>query len=353
MVWGVGSNCQGAISMNESTRHRVSRREFLAGTSSLGAATLLGFSRTASAEPPAETTRIRVVQSESICLAPQYLAEELLRSEGFAEVEYVKYPGGQASSVLAAGRADFTMQTVPGLILQIDAGEPVVLVAGIHAGCYELFGNQRIQSVRDLKGQSVAVSAIGDDDHVFISSIMAYVGMDPRSDIEWITTKTRAASMRMFAEGKADAFLGFPPQPQELRAKKIGHVIVNTTLDRPWSQYFCCIVAARRGFAHEYPNATKRALRAFLNAADICAREPERAARYLVAKGYEPRYEIGVEVLRNLPYNRWREASAEDSLRFHALRLHEAGLIKSTPQQIVARGSEWRFLNELKRELKA
>ena len=338
--------------MNKSTLDGFSRREFLAGTSLLGAGALLGLPRTATAEPPPEAAKIRIVQSESICLAPQYVAEELLRLEGFSEVEYVKYPGGQASSVLAAGRADFTMQTVPGLILQIDSGEPVVLIAGVHAGCYELFGTQRIRSILDLKGQRVAVSAIGDDDHIFISSIMAYVGMDPRNDIEWITSKTRAGSMRMFVDGKVDAFLGFPPQPQELRAKKVGHVIVNTTLDRPWSQYFCCIVAARRGFAHEYPNATKQALRAFLKATDICAREPDRAARYLVAKGYETHYEIGLEVLKSLPYNRWREASAEDSLRFHALRLHEAGLIKSTPQQIVARGSNWRFLNELKKELK-
>ncbi len=339
--------------MNKSTLHGFSRREFLAGTSLLGAATWIGLPHTAAAEPPPETTKIRLVQSESICLAPQYVAEELLRLEGFAEVEYVKYLGGRASSVLAEGRADFTMQTIPGLILTIDAGEPVVLVAGVHSGCYELFGNQRIQSVRDLKGRPVAVSAIGADDHIFISSMMAYVGMDPRTDVEWITTKTYVESMRLFVEVKVDAFLGFPPQPQELRAKKIGHVIVNTTLDRPWSQYFCCIVAARRGFAHENPNATKRALRAILKAADICAQEPERAARLLVAKGYEPRYEIGLEVLKSLPYNRWRESSAEDSLRFHALRLHEAGLIKSTPQQIIARGSDWRFLNELKKELKA
>jgi NitT/TauT family transport system substrate-binding protein len=339
--------------MKESTRHGVSRREFLAGTSMLGAATLLWLPRTATAEPPPETTRIRLVHSESICLAPQYLAEELLRFEGFTEVEYVKHLGGRASSVLADDQADLTMQTIPGLILTIDAGDSVVLVAGIHSGCYELFGNQRIQSIRDLKRRPVAVSSIGADDHIFISSMMAYVGMDSRTDVKWITTNTYAESMRLFVEGKVDAFLGFPPQPQELRAMKIGHVIVNTTLDRPWSQYFCCIVAARRSFALEHPNATKRALRAILKAADICAQEPERAARYLVAKGYEPRYEMGLEVLKSLPYSRWREASAEDSLRFHALRLHEAGLIKSTPQQIVARGSNWRFLNELKRELKA
>jgi NitT/TauT family transport system substrate-binding protein len=73
----------------------------------------------------------------------------------------------------------------------------------------------------------------------------------------------------------------------------------------------------------------------------------------LKAKGYEPRIEIGLEVLRGLDYKRWRTFSPEDTLRFHALRLHEVGMIKSTPQRIIDRGTDWRFLNELKRELKA
>jgi NitT/TauT family transport system substrate-binding protein len=85
---------------------------------------------------------------------------------------------------------------------------------------------------------------------------------------------------------------------------------------------------------------------------DLCAEQPEQAARYLSTKGYE-RYERALEVLRDLPYRRWREADPEDTLRFHALRLREGGMIKSDPNQLVARGTDWRFLNELKRELKA
>ena len=42
-----------------------------------------------------------------------------------------------------------------------------------------------------------------------------------------------------------------------------------------------------------------------------------------------------------------------DTMRFYALRMHEAGMIKSSPQKIIADGTDWRFLNELKRELKA
>jgi NitT/TauT family transport system substrate-binding protein len=73
----------------------------------------------------------------------------------------------------------------------------------------------------------------------------------------------------------------------------------------------------------------------------------------MAEKGYEPRYQLGLEVLKGLPYDRWRTASPEDTLRFHALRLHEVGMIKSSPQKLIAQGTDWRFLNELKKELRA
>ena len=110
---------------------------------------------------------------------------------------------------------------------------------------------------------------------------------------------------------------------------------------------------ANRDFVSKYPIATRRALRAYLKATDICLREPERVARYLADKEYEPRYEIGLDTLKSVRFDRWRESNLEDTFRFHALRLREVGMIKSTPQQIIAQGTDWRFLNELKKELKA
>ena len=92
--------------------------------------------------------------------------------------------------------------------------------------------------------------------------------------------------MELFADGQADAFLGFPPEPQELRARKIGRVILDTATDRPWSQYFCCMVYGNREWVRDHPVATKRFLRAALKAADICAAEPEKAARSMVEGGF-------------------------------------------------------------------
>jgi NitT/TauT family transport system substrate-binding protein len=57
-------------------------------------------------------------------------------------------------------------------------------------------------------------------------------------------------------------------------------------------------------------------------------------------------------LLREVPSARWRDCNTEDSVRFYALRLREAGIIKSTPQKIIAQATDWRFLDELKKELK-
>jgi NitT/TauT family transport system substrate-binding protein len=255
-------------------------------------------------------------------------------------------------SAVAAGKADITQDAAINLAVVIDAGQPVVVLSGVHIGCWELFGGSRVKAVRDLKGKRVPISATGSEEHLLASSILALLGMDPRKDVEFVTIPLVDDQIKAFLTGGVDAMFAFPPQPQRLRAEKIGHAIIDATRDRPWSQYFCCMVGANRDFATRNPVATKRALRAILKATDICAQDPQRAARYLVAKGHEPSYETALEVLNKLPYGQWRDINPEDTMRFHALRLHEVGMIKSNPNKLIAQGTDWRFLNELKRELK-
>ena len=180
----------------------------------------------------------------------------------------------------------------------------------------------------------------------------AQVGLDPANDIRWVADP-KVKPIEQFVEGKIDAVLGFPPQPQDLRARHIGHVIVNSTVDSPWSQYFCCMVAANREYVRRNPVAAKRVLRAILKATDICATDPRRIARQIVDGGFTPRYDFALQALEELPYDKWRDYDAEDTIRFYALRMREVGFIKSSPQKIISDGTDWRFLNELKRELKA
>jgi NitT/TauT family transport system substrate-binding protein len=113
------------------------------------------------------------------------------------------------------------------------------------------------------------------------------------------------------------------------------------------------MLAGNTDFVRSHPVATKRVARAVLKATDFCAADPEGAARRLVDGRFTERYDYALQTLTDLPYDRWREYDPEDTLRFYVLRLHEAGMITSTPNQLIAEGTDWRFLNELKRELKA
>jgi NitT/TauT family transport system substrate-binding protein len=329
----------------------LNRRHFLTVLSSAGV-TALGISNSFGQEGPPETTTVRLAKIAGICIAPQYVADELLRAEGFTDIRFVATDAGvPAAMSLARGEVDFTANFAPTLIIPIDAGEPIVIVGGEHIGCFELFAREGIRSILDLKGKNVGVQGLGSSQYTFVSSMAAHVGLDPVKDIHWVSSSS-PKPMQLFAEGKIDAFLGFPPEPQELRARKIGRVIVNSTIDRPWSLYFCCMLAANRDYIRKHPVATKRVLRAILKATDFCFNEPTHVAQRIVDQGFTPRFDYALQTLKEIPYSRWQEYDPEDTVRFYSLRLREAGVIKSSPNKILADGTDWRFLDELKRELK-
>ena len=332
------------------------RRDFVKTAAFAGAAGL-GAIRPdrVSAEPPPETTTISLRDVPAACLSPQYFAEELLKAEGFTDVRFVKPKdlGYEATNTaLASGEINFMTNDVLYYVTHLDAApSTLVVLAGLHAGCYELFGTGSVRSILDLKGKRVSVAARGTR-RALISLMAASVGLNPERDIAWVTQPIREG-MRDLVDGNVDAFMGFAPEPQELRARKVGRVLVNTLTDRPWSQYFCCMLAASPEFVRKYPVATKRAMRAILRAADVCAQEPERVARIVTDRGFISNYDATLQALKDIGYRQWRTYNPEESIRFYALRLHEMGFIKTNPKKIIAEGTDWRFLKELKRELKA
>jgi NitT/TauT family transport system substrate-binding protein len=308
--------------MNIQHARPFSRRRFLGGVTLVGTAGLLGVHpRPVAAEPPPETTRIRLIQGASTCQAPLYLSDALLRTEGFTDVQWVRIPpGSSVSRFLAAGNTDLGMNFVGPNLIGLEAGDPATILAGGHVGCFELVGTDRVRSIRDLKGKTVAVAALGNSaEYVFLSAMAAYVGLDPRRDITWVTHAT-ADTVALLTEGKIDAFMAFPPRAQELRAQQIGQVVVNSAVDRPWSQYFCCMIIGHREFIRQHPVATKRAMRAILKAADLCALAPERAAQSLVDKGIAKQYESAPPVDAGSPV--WQVAGLQS--RGHGALLRPA-----------------------------
>src|SRR5439155_269013 len=139
----------------------------------------------------------------------------------FTDVQYVQAETGvPVIRTLVDGKADLNISTAGQLVFRIDAGDPIVILAGVHVGCYELFGTDRIRSVSDLKGRTVGVVSLESGHYFILATMLVHVGLDPRKDVHVVAQSTVESSERL-AAGRIDALVAFPPEPQELRAKKI------------------------------------------------------------------------------------------------------------------------------------
>ena len=308
--------------------------------------------------PPPETTTVRLV-SPAACDPSSALAKEFLIEEGFTDITYVRVPV-TTTEWLTKDVADFNSGYGNLIAANVDAGLPILALAGIHPGCFELFARPGIATIRDLRGKTVAVNAKNASDQFFgfFSILLAYVGVDPVAEVNFIEVGSDTNALRdAFLDGRSQAFIApaaFGPALHR-NPKNPGKVILDTTTDKPWSQYYCCQLVANRDWARKHPVATKRVTRAFMRAADAVMKDKPRAAHEYVARGFYanagPADEaITNEVIKDLSYD-WREFDPEETLRFFALRLADAKLIKSTPQQIIAQGSDFAYMRQLRNEL--
>lgn len=351
---------------------RVSRRTLLQGAAGFGLAAaggplLAGCSgggedlRTTAAgtgpgtkpedEPPPETTTIRIPNISPVsCTAALALAEPFLREEGFTDVQFLKMPISVSYAAVPAGEVDFALGYAATHLLRIDAGAPTVMLGGVHVGCWQVVAGRGIRSMRDLKGKRVGVVSPTGPDGIFLAMTLANVGIDLRKDVEVVRyVATEAATL--LASGRVDALAAFPPYSQDLRARGIGTVVVNSMVDRPWSNYFCCMATVNRNWMERHPVATRRALRAVLRAADVVAAQPGHAAHLMVDAGHTDNLKYAKANLREIPYDVWRRLDPADTVRYLSLRMKEAGLLKGTPEQLLARGTDFSHLAGLRHEL--
>jgi NitT/TauT family transport system substrate-binding protein len=225
------------------------------------------------------------------------------------------------------------------------------MLGGVHVGCWKIFATGDIKSMRDFKGKTVSITHPTLVDGIFMAMTMANVGLDLKKDVKLVNYPI-TENARVLSSGEVDAVVAFPPVSTDLEAKGIGRVVLNSMTDPPWSNYYCCTAVMKRDWMEKHPVAAKRAMRAVLKGTDVVATNPDGSAQFMVDRGYTSNYEYACNSLREIPYDTWRDFDPADSIRFYALRLKEAGLINSTPDEIIERGTDFRYLSELKRELK-
>ena len=348
--------------------HRsLSRRALLRGAAGLGLAaatgTLLpscgygGGEEVKDSEPdlkaPPETTAIRLFSlPPANCIAPQYTAEPFLREEGFSDIQYPRLTYKDVMPRLAAGEVDFGVGYMALLAPYIADGAPFVMLGGIHLGCWQVVATGDIKSMRDFKGKTVAIAGRRFTDGLFMALTLANVGLDINKDVNVITPPPTEFA-QLLSSNQVDAVVALPPFSADLRAKGIGRVVLDSVVDPPWSNYYCCTAWANRGWLEKHPVAAKRALRAMVRGADVVDKDPQGAARFMVDRGYTTNFDYTCDLFKRMPYDAWRTYDPVDSVRFYSLRLKEAGLMDATPEQILDRGTDFRYIEQLRKELRS
>ena len=330
-----------------------SRRDFLASASLAAAAGVLGTRRSLADEAPPETTTIRLADMPAICVAPRYIAEDAA-ARGRVHRYPLRSGPPHDRRWSHAARSTSTWRLAAWVVSHLDAGQPITALAGVHVGCYELFAHEPIRSHQRPEGQAGRHPRSSARAGTCSSRSWRRRSGSTRARTSTGSSAPTATPWSCSPQGKVDAFLGFPPEPQELRARKIGRVILNTATDQPWSQYFCCIAVRQPGLRPRLirsPPSASCAPSSRLPTSAPPSRSGPRNGWSM--PGSRQRYDYALQTLTEMPYASWREFDPEDALRFYALRLHEVGMIKSSPNALLADGTDWRFLNELKRELKA
>lgn len=300
---------------------------------------------------PPETTTIRIAGPTG-CDPWTWLAEDFMKEEGFTEVKLVNTPQS-----LIKGESDLSVGYGNYLAAHIDAGSPFVVLGGTHVGCVELWAKPGINTIRDLKGKTLVVGKkdpLVDIFYGIFVTMLTSVGVD-LADVKFIELNDpNANEIDYFVNGTSDATLTAVTQGAALRAnpKNPGKQIFDTAMDKPWSQYYCCNLVTNRNWLKANPNAAKRATRAVLRAIDYGAKDRPRAVQIAADKKVTQNPQRLLEAIKDLPYE-WRDYDPEETLRFYSLRLADAKLIKKTPTQIIAEGTDFAFFRRMQKELKA
>jgi NitT/TauT family transport system substrate-binding protein len=159
-----------------------SRRRFLTTFSLAGAMSLVRAPPSLAADGPLETTAIRLPKGPNMCGAPQFVAEELLCAEGFTDIRYDDpSPGVTSAEAIGRGELDLSQGYAATFAAAIDAGQPITVLAGVMVGCVEVFANQGIRGIADMKGKSAGVPDYGGTGHALLAVMAAHVGLPTRT----------------------------------------------------------------------------------------------------------------------------------------------------------------------------
>src|SRR5256885_3614207 len=273
-----------------STRRQLLLRTLGTGAMIAGGSALAACARVSGAAekepPPSETSYLRIVRPPE-CDPGVWLARDYLHDEGFTHIEFIQ-TSFTSREWLTKDLADVALAHPEFMVVAINFGLPLTILAGLHTACLQLWVDDSITGFSGLRGRRISVRAadLSDQFFAFFATILAWIGIDT-NQVHFVEARTYDGMDDAFKEGRDEAVLaGGIEGPRLVRDKARGHVLLDTMITKPWSQYECCHLVANRAWAVQNPAASKRVTRAIIKATDRAAQDHPRAAHDAFASGF-------------------------------------------------------------------
>ncbi|UUZ80233.1 ABC transporter substrate-binding protein [Paenibacillus sp. P26] len=224
--------------------------------------------------------KITVAYSSSTCEAPTFAAWK----KGFFEAEGLepvmeKMDFNTLKNGIATGKVDATQGNFS-WFKPAEQGLDVKLTGGPHAGCIQAVApaGSGITSVKDLKGKTIGVDAIGGGPMITLSIELNKLGIDPKKDVQWRVYPSD--QLVTAAEKKEiDAFIVWDPAAQKSIDENHYVRILSNAHDEPYKSGYCCYSFVSGELAKKDPEKAAAYTRAILKAAEWVGTHPTEAAQ--------------------------------------------------------------------------
>ena len=286
------------------------------------------------------------------CFAPIFIGKEegYYATEGFTGiVDLPMYKSAAESKEAAAlGKADWTFVSMVSAIVGLDKFANYKIVAGLHVGCHEIIAQLDITSVNELEGKTVAIPGIGSTQHLVLLSALYGEGVDPEK-VDLVVYPS-AEMPALLKAGKIDAAMGWPPIPEICSMEGIGHTILSTTLDPPWSDHMCCVLIAHTPWMEKNPEALRRVIKATYLAAAAVDADPPGMAKVLIDKGYAKNLPATTLALAKIPWLKFKFHHPEETIIYYAEDLYNFGITTHDADWILE-GCDWSYYEDVLEEM--
>jgi NitT/TauT family transport system substrate-binding protein len=286
-------------------------------------------------------TKVKVCYIALTCEPPIYVAYEkgFFRDEGL-DVELVKSDWDSMRDGLGLGKFDATHHLIMYLLKPIEQGLNVRLTGGIHTGCLRIQAGAKtnIHKVEELRGHKIGISHMGAPPFLFASRVLAAKGVNPKTDVEWVTYPNDAMELAL-DQGQVDAVANAEPIGTILLAHQKAHKVVDQAVDLPYGDEFCCVTAVNGTFAEKNPRAAAGVTRALLRGAKWVAANKTAAAKLAVEKGYlAATPELNVQAISLIKYRPAVAKARQDILQV-AKEMKQADFLAADtdPEELVKR----------------